>query len=225
MTNYDLFLMAQRLAGFQLTPQLSAFLYDMAIAIDEKPNKVGIKEVCEFAAKHDILNDAFDIKRECLTFYLAFLKDPDPIKVPAEPQAEATKEEEPKPFRLEVGKCYKRRDGEITKPLIQSDSENYPFTDGSKTWASDGTFLFEYKPHNYDLIEEYIEPKPKPFRLEYGKKYKSRSGVIHGPLVENDGQHIKTHPFRCGYFTWKENGQWDKKGHSNHPFDLIKEVE
>jgi hypothetical protein len=63
-------------------------------------------------------------------------------------------EPEPQPFMLQYGKRYRRRDGEITKPLMESDSEVYPFTDGSKTWASDGAFHYKKFNHPYDLIEE-----------------------------------------------------------------------
>ncbi len=61
---------------------------------------------------------------------------------------------EPQPFKLQYGKRYKRRDGKITEPLMESDSEYFPFTDGAEIWKSNGAFHYKKINHPYDLIEE-----------------------------------------------------------------------
>lgn len=66
----------------------------------------------------------------------------------------------------------------------------------------------------------------KPLKLEYGKHYRTRSGVIVGPLEVNEsGLFDKTHPFLFDKWSWQPDGRfalvelpevWD--------LDLIEEV-
>lgn len=68
--------------------------------------------------------------------------------------------EEAKPLRLEAGKRYVRRDGQITGPLIARDSEYYPFHEGSSspfTWGGNGRYNGP-SDTPLDLIAEYVEP-------------------------------------------------------------------
>lgn len=65
--------------------------------------------------------------------------------------------EEPKPFRLEVGKRYVLRDGTVTAPLSYYDSPTFPFTDGTTTWTKDGHY-FDGGKSKWDIIAEYADP-------------------------------------------------------------------
>lgn len=68
--------------------------------------------------------------------------------------------------------------------------------------------------------------EPKPFKLEYGKRYKRRDGKITAPLVVNDGLYSKTHPFKDPALgiSWQPNGQFGS-GKEIHKLDLIEEVQ
>ena len=64
-------------------------------------------------------------------------------------------------MKLEVGKKYRRRDGEIVVIIDKSVGDGYPFysdsgdyyTEGGNYWAESGNL------DSTDLIEEYIEPQ------------------------------------------------------------------
>lgn len=83
------------------------------------------------------------------------------------------------------------------------------------------------------LEQELLEnppPAPKPFALEYGKRYQSRLGKEYGPLVmSSDGSNCE-YPFFCPKHneTWRLNGTWSNPGpdgvvDQDHR-DLIEEV-
>jgi hypothetical protein len=138
-------------------------------------------------------------------------------------------EPEPKPLKLKYGKRYRRRDGQITARLMESNSETYQFTDGEELWKSDGSYHPLDNCHPLDLIEEVVEqtetqpepqPEPQPFKLEYGKRYKRRDGKITEPLMESDSEYF---PFTDGAEIWKSNGAFHYKK-INHPYDLIEEA-
>lgn len=65
--------------------------------------------------------------------------------------------------KLEVGKVYLRRDGEITGPLVESDSGKYPFLDltTGNLYATNGQYLIG-SPSRHDLIGEFAEQPQAP---------------------------------------------------------------
>jgi hypothetical protein len=68
-------------------------------------------------------------------------------------------EPEPQPFQLQYGKRYKRRDGEITAPLVENDDllkETHPFKDTvlDASWQPNGQFGTSTNISKLDLIEE-----------------------------------------------------------------------
>jgi hypothetical protein len=73
---------------------------------------------------------------------------------------EANKQQpEPEPFMLQYGKRYKRRDGEITEPLVVNNGsykETHPFKCpySKSTWKSNGTWSVGKSSDYEDLIEE-----------------------------------------------------------------------
>jgi hypothetical protein len=58
--------------------------------------------------------------------------------------------------------------------------------------------------------------------LEVGKYYKSRCGVIFGP-ISNRSDESKTYLFKSGGYSWVEHGFFSVST-ENHPLDLIEEV-
>jgi hypothetical protein len=138
-------------------------------------------------------------------------------------------EPEPKPLKLKYGKRYRRRDGQITARLMESNSETYQFTDGEELWKSDGSYHPLDNCHPLDLIEEVVEqtetqpepqPEPQPFKLEYGKRYKRRDGRITAPLWKLDSE---VYPFTDGKESWTPRGCYFKT-EEIHAFDLFEEV-
>lgn len=84
---------------------------------------------------------------------------------------------------LELGKCYVRRDGEITGPLVLNDTfseprtRTYPFKDpkNRNTYAADGKrFATAITPKPEDLIGEY---KIQPL-LDLTQKTRGSTSVI-----------------------------------------------
>lgn len=68
-------------------------------------------------------------------------------------------------MKIEAGKRYVRRDGEITAALVPND-ERYPFRDGrgelgsAQAWTSDGSYWYDGDSSEYDIVSEYVEPSP-----------------------------------------------------------------
>ena len=64
-----------------------------------------------------------------------------------------------KPFKLEVGKYYEDREGDIHGPLSSLDDDTYQFVDYStaRTWTKDGVY-YQYQVGCYDLIKEVQNP-------------------------------------------------------------------
>lgn len=65
----------------------------------------------------------------------------------------------PQKLKLEVGKKYRMRNGEITSELQSRDSRIYPFTDGDNIYTKDGMYWNVGGESEHDLIEEAIETK------------------------------------------------------------------
>jgi len=86
---------------------------------------------------------------------------PEDRVVPAESGVKAT---EPKPLQLEVGKKYRRRDGEVvTVDTVGSELGcPYQFWSGEKSYLADGRWGKSFD-HDYDLIEEVTEESAEVF--------------------------------------------------------------
>lgn len=68
-------------------------------------------------------------------------------------------------MKIEAGKRYVRRDGEITAALVPNGTAtNYPLRDSreengsSQAWTVDGSYWSDNTPSDYDLVSEYVGP-------------------------------------------------------------------
>jgi uncharacterized small protein (DUF1192 family) len=67
---------------------------------------------------------------------------------------------EPPPL-FEFGKCYRDRQGVVKGPIRDSGSENFPLTDGDRTWRADGRWWSCYdSPRN--LVPGEVPPPEPP---------------------------------------------------------------
>ena len=74
-------------------------------------------------------------------------------------------------MKLEVGKKYKRRDGEIVEIFEKSVGANYPFcSDRGHYYTEGGNYWFSGRLDSYDLVEEYIEPQKASEQKDQGEK-------------------------------------------------------
>ena len=67
-------------------------------------------------------------------------------------------------IKLEVGKRYRNREGEIVEIRKYDGAWQDPYSDGSKSYYPDGRFSIPGFDH-WDLVEEVIEPAKKPHKL------------------------------------------------------------
>jgi hypothetical protein len=68
-------------------------------------------------------------------------------------------------LKLEVGKKYRNRKGEVVEIINMSPHFNLPFTDGKYTYAPNGKYWTDGGETIYDLIEEVIdEPAQEPVK-------------------------------------------------------------
>lgn len=73
--------------------------------------------------------------------------------------------------RPEVGKRYVTRGGWITPPLEAQNSERYPFATSCEwSFTNSGTVRYDEKPHDFDLIAEYVEPTADTYRRDLEAK-------------------------------------------------------
>jgi len=72
-------------------------------------------------------------------------------------QQKAAKPADLKPLQLEVGKKYRRRDGEIVTIVDSELGCPYQFWSGEKSYLADGRWWKKSFDHDYDLIEEVTE--------------------------------------------------------------------
>ena len=130
--------------------------------------------------------------------------------------------------QLVVGKSYEARNGEIFT-IHGSDAkpfENYPYYDEirKQRWSYKGVWALG-KITEYDLIREAEKVEEKQeLKLEVGKKYRSRKGmvveIIAYRLLDDDD----LFPFQgCNGIWYKENGQLNV-GLVDSPYDLIEEI-
>jgi len=92
-------------------------------------------------------------------------------------------------MKLEAGKKYKNRNGEVKGPLEKSEVSfrQYPFFDNlGDTWTSGGGYHKPHPWHPKDLIEEVKDEeqptKETKMKLEEGKYYVTRDGRKVGPV-------------------------------------------
>lgn len=126
-------------------------------------------------------------------------------------------------FKLEVGKYYESRDGEVYGPMKNDGDTLFPFHCDSyhQTWMPSGCVLDGLKDAD-DLIKEVPAPASTEFKLEVGKCYEDRNGVVYGPLETHD-HHRYTFRDPKSFEIFLLNGKyWDADTESQS--DLIKEV-
>lgn len=132
---------------------------------------------------------------------------------------------EPATIKLEAGKRYVLRNGDITEPLAYNNgSKDYPFYAATQrekrlTWAAAGSYTDSGMDCEFDIVSECVEPEP--FKLEVGCWYLRRDGEIVGPLTRN-GSNSRLYGYAVGTFSYKSNGSWCT---IPHPNDLIEKVD
>lgn len=67
-------------------------------------------------------------------------------------------------MKLEYGKTYKTRDGEIVGPLVVNECVNFKFADLEKvySWTRHGNYLLGGETCGCDIVEEVTEEAPPP---------------------------------------------------------------
>ena len=139
-------------------------------------------------------------------------------------------------MKLEAGKRYKARNGDITEPLEYVEyAETYPYcakgVGGTKRgWVTNGQWLSgDWDPQDYDLIEEYVEVpesvEVKKIKLEIGRRYVTRDGSIVGPLVDSGEGAPKGFPYKDEELveTWRQDGTWNLNPQKEHRLDIVAE--
>jgi hypothetical protein len=120
-----------------------------------------------------------------------------------------------------VGKTYRTRDGNITEIVRATGWNRWQFqADDGECYCSSGRFLSNYFVHDKDLIEE-VEIT-RPFKLEVGKRYRTRDGEEVIKIVLHPSS-LTTFPFKgddeCLY---RENGSI---GYLTDDLDLVEETD
>ena len=145
---------------------------------------------------------------------------------------------------LELGKYYQQRNGEVVGPLEVHKSASIGFEDyafkavgghlssfATRIWKANGSFHIDGSESDFDLISEVqfkpLNEQPKEeivvneFKLEVGKYYEDRVGVVHGP-IDFCGDDIYPFIDYSTSRTWTEDGVCYRYEDSDK--DLIKEV-
>jgi hypothetical protein len=69
-------------------------------------------------------------------------------------------------MKIERGKFYKRRDGEISGPMQENQNPDFPYSFDGDSYTEEGRYLLG-KENQWDLIEEVPDPSlPKPVPVE-----------------------------------------------------------
>jgi hypothetical protein len=120
-------------------------------------------------------------------------------------------EKEPERVVLEVGKCYRRRDGRVVLMQAHNPGSTYPWVAGGYTYDSMGCYHGIHQQHQADLMEECEQPESRvsPIVLKVGGVYRNRNGNLVGPIVEGSGgsmfyggYHYSKDGFYCTYDNW-----------------------
>lgn len=109
-----------------------------------------------------------------------------------------------KPLKLEVGKRYVRRNGDISEPVIYCGVTDYMFTCG-ECYYSEGGLLYRDGVSPLDLIAEYIEPQTVDRTVFGGAKV----GFAPVPVPVVDKFALLKGAYRNGVkIEWKDGGVW-----------------
>ena len=133
-------------------------------------------------------------------------------------------ENESKKLKLEVGKTYKTRGGEIVKIVSAEGWDQYKFRDNNRwTYTEDG-LRYDWVPdHEYNIVEEVESKKPK-LKLEVGKTYRDGYGDLHTIVSNKSNLGYPEHTFWSDERSYTVEGFWqmEKKAHK---YNLVEEVE
>jgi len=79
-------------------------------------------------------------------------------------------------LKLEIGKRYRRRDGIVTEPLVESGNSTFPFYDPQHrtAYTATGKFFPDGEDHSSDLIDEVVD---KPVTIEPGEEFTTKDAA------------------------------------------------
>ena len=124
-------------------------------------------------------------------------------EVEFKPLTEQPKEEiVSKPFKLEVGKYYEDREGEVSGPINAHDHPIYSFTDGDLIWTENGNY-YEIGESDYDLIKEVPNPNQETQQSEQEEtkvKFKEITLAEVLEILKNEGSVFATFGDLDGHF-------------------------
>lgn len=96
-----------------------------------------------------------------------------------------------KPLKLEAGKYYKDREGDVYGPIDANDHPIYSFTDGDLIWTENGNY-YEIGESDYDLIKEVPNPnqesEPMSEQPKSSPKFKEITLMEALDVVKNGGK-------------------------------------
>lgn len=137
-------------------------------------------------------------------------------------------EKESKKLKLEVGKTYKTRGGEIVKIVSSDGYDNYIFRDSNKGTYTEEGLRYDWEPdHEYNLLEEVEVETTKPklkLKLEVGKTYRDGNGDLHTIVNNKPNSCYPEHVYWSDGRSYTAEGFWqmDKEPHK---YNLLEEVE
>lgn len=157
-----------------------------------------------------------------------------PLDAPLHTHPKRKRKAEPAKPKLEAGKRYIRRDGEVSGPLVHTNAPHNLFIDPTHSidYPVDGRYFSDPSDESrYDLVSEYVEPAAEPaaepavepakLKLEAGKRYMRRDGAVTEPLTcIPSGLYPFADPF--GGARYLPDGRWIDDG-LDHPQDLVSE--
>jgi hypothetical protein len=131
-------------------------------------------------------------------------------------------------MQIEAGKKYRARNGRIHGPLVPNTGDTsasvyvLAITPGSNyAWTRDGMYWEHGEESDYDLVSLAT------LKIESGKKYVTRSGLVVGPMVSNVGQNRKYMPWVPSMDARAGNAYTDEGYYyvedREHPLDLVSE--
>jgi hypothetical protein len=120
---------------------------------------------------------------------------------------------------IEEGKRYLDREGSIIGPMKPNEDRNEDSNDfiwldhQNNSYMSNGNFYNTGTISEYDLIKEYEEPKPEEpptpeLKIEAGKRYIRRDGVISGPIEPNPNTYLYPWFDSKNSYTYASNGNY-----------------
>lgn len=109
-------------------------------------------------------------------------------------------------LQLQEGKSYYDRTGRRHGPVVQ---QGKLFRSPDKNlWYANGRWSNSIRDHDLDLVREAkADDTQVDFKLEDGKRYYSRAGIVHGPL-EDCGRYFASRD-KSDPLAWLPNGRVD----------------